>query len=66
MNVVSSGSQTVPVTTKAECDKLRATIANIRSEMRRDAMASVRQPSVEGGSPFARVCFYNLYKLINP
>ncbi|XP_065054507.1 active breakpoint cluster region-related protein-like [Rhopilema esculentum] len=50
----SEGSQTVPVTTKADCDRLRATIANIRSEMRRDVMVSTPQSSFEGGSPFAR------------
>jgi len=50
----SEGSQTVPVTTKAECDKLRATIANIRSDMRRDSMAQTWQQTFDGGSPFTR------------
>eukprot|EP00794_Sanderia_malayensis_P014053 gene14053-15514_t len=53
----SECAQTVPVTTKSECDKLRATIANFRSEMRKDSLVPTQSVSSDSTSPFVRPKF---------
>ena len=46
---------TVPVSSKSECDKLRASIANIRAEIRKEHMTLQQIVSNEQGSPLAKV-----------
>ena len=46
---------TVPVSSKSECDKLRASIANIRAEIRKEHMPLQQVVSNEQGSPLAKV-----------
>jgi len=52
----SEADQTVPVSTKAECDKLRASIANTRAEIRKEHMPlqQVVSSDANAAAPFVK------------
>ena len=57
--------QTVPVSAKSECDKLRASIAMLRQELRKDHMPLQQTISQNDASPpFMKVCssFLDFYR----
>lgn len=50
----SESSQIVPVSAKSECDKLRASIANLRQEIRKEHMPLQQTVSTDASPPFMK------------